>query len=173
MKAAYIGASNGDNPDFYAIFVAAMEGVGIVDCRMIPSVVSEADLGFLNDADIILLAGGDVEVGWRAFLSNGLNKHIVRRYREGTTLIGVSAGAVQLGLCGLAANGSMIETLKLVPFIIGAHEEADNWETTTKLLRLSATNVRALGLPKGGGAIYHHDTIEPLRHPLVEITRSS
>lgn len=170
MKAAYIGASNGDNPDFYAIFVAAMEGVGVFDCRMIPAVVSEADRKFLNDADIILLAGGDVELGWRTFLNNGLSHQIVRRYSEGATLIGVSAGAVQLGLGGLAGNGSLIETFKLVPFIIGAHEESDNWKTVTELLRLSEPETRAIGLPTGGGAIYHPDqTVEPLRHPLVEI----
>lgn len=170
MKAAYVGASNGDDPDFYAIFVAAMEGVGPFDCRMIPAAVSEADLAFLNDADLILLAGGDVEVGWRAFLSNGLNNHIVRRYFEGATLIGVSAGAVQLGLGCLAADRSLIETFKLVPFIIGAHEESDNWKTTIELLRLSA-NTRAIGLATGGGAIYHQDhTVEPLRHPLVELS---
>ena len=170
-KAAYIGASNGDNPDFYAIFVATMEGAGGFDCRMIPSAVSDADLAFLNDADIILLAGGDVELGWRTFVSNGLNNHIVRRYFEGATLIGISAGAVQLGLCGLAADGSLIETFKLVPFVIGAHEESHNWKTTRDLLRLSPTNMRAIGLPTGGGAIYHPDqTLEPLRHPLVELT---
>ena len=169
-KAAYVGASNGDNPDFYAIFVAAMEGFGVFDCRMIPSSASEADLAFLDDAGIILLAGGDVELGWRTFLSNGLNNHIVRRYFEGATLIGVSAGAVQLGLCGLAADGSLIDTFKLVPFIIGAHEESDNWKTTIDLLRLSASNTRAIGLPTGGGAIYHEDqTLKPLRHPLVEL----
>jgi len=169
-KAAYIGASNGDNPDFYAIFVAAMEGAGVFDCRMIPAAVSESDLAFLNYADIILLAGGDVELGWRTFLSNGLNNHIVRRYFEGATLIGISAGAVQLGLCGLAADGSLMETFKLVPFIIGAHEESDNWKTTRDLLRLSPTNTRAIGLPTGGGVIYHEDqTLESLRHPLVEL----
>jgi len=171
MKAAYVGASNGDNPDFYAIFVAAMEGTGIFDCRMIPSVVSEADLAFLNDADIILLAGGDVELGWRTFLANGLSHHIVRRYSEGATLIGISAGAVQLGLCGLAADGSLIETFKLVPFIIGAHEESDNWKTVTELLRLSGPETRAIGLPTGGGAIYHPgQSLEPVRHPLVELS---
>lgn len=170
LKAAYVGASNGDHPDFYAIFVAAMEGIGLTDCKMISSDTSQADLAFLNEADIILLAGGDVEVGWRAFLTNGLNNHIVRRYFEGATLIGVSAGAVQLGLCGLAADGSLIETFKLVPFIIGAHEESDNWRTTTELLRLSANDTRAIGLPTGGGAIYHPaQTIEPLRHPLVKL----
>ena len=168
-KAAYIGASNGDNPDFYAIFVAAMEGFGIFDCRLIPSDVSEADLAFLHDAELILLAGGDVELGWRTFLSNGLNNHIVRRYFEGATLIGISAGAVQLGLCGLAADGSLFETFKLVPFIIGAHEESNNWKTTTDLLRLSPTNTRAIGLPTGGGAIYEDQTLEPLRHRFVEL----
>ncbi|HXQ36151.1 MAG TPA: Type 1 glutamine amidotransferase-like domain-containing protein, partial [Anaerolineales bacterium] len=110
LKAAYVGASNGDHPDFYEIFVSAMEGVGVIDCRMIPSVVSEVDIAFLNDADIILLAGGDVETGWRVFVTNGLSAHIVRRYFEGASLIGISAGAVQLGLCCLAADGSLIET---------------------------------------------------------------
>src|ERR1044072_2552057 len=108
LKAAYVGASNGDHPDFFAIFVSAMEGLGRIDCGMISSAVSEADLAFLNDADIILLAGGDVEIGWRTFLTNGLNNHIVRRYFEGASLIGVSAGAVQLGLCCLAADRSLI-----------------------------------------------------------------
>lgn len=172
LKAAYVGASNGDNPDFYTIFVSAMEGLGISNCRMIASSLSEADLAFLNDADIILLAGGDVETGWQVFLNNGLSKHIVRRYFEGITLIGISAGAVQLGLGGLAADGSLIETFKLVPFIIGAHEESNNWKTTTELLRLSPTDTRAIGLPTGGGAIYHPDhTLEPLRHPVVELKR--
>ena len=171
LKAAYVGASNGDDPDFYAIFVAAMEGVGVFDCRMISSAFSEADLAFLNDADIILLAGGDVELGWRTFVTNGLDKHIVRRYFEGASLIGISAGAVQLGLCGLAADGSLIETFKLVPFVIGAHEESNNWESTIELLRLSGSNTTAIGLPAGGGAIYHQNqTVEPLRHALVELS---
>jgi hypothetical protein len=88
-------------------------------------------------------------------------------------LLGVSAGAVQLGLGGLAADGSLIETFKLAPFIIGAHEESDNWKTTIELLRLSTTDTRAIGLPTGGGAICHPDqTIEPLRHSLVELSLS-
>ena len=169
LKAAYIGASNGDNPDFYAIFVSAMEGAGVFNCRMISSRLSEDDLAFLNYANIILLAGGEVETGWRVFLANGLNEHIVRRYSEGATLIGVSAGAVQLGLCCLAADGSLIETFRLVPFVIGAHEESNNWATTIALLQLSGK--RAIGLPAGSGAIYHADhTLEPLRYPLVELS---
>ena len=171
LKAAYIGASNGDDPAFYEIFISALQGMGVFDCRMIPSAISDADMVFLNDAEIILLAGGDVELGWRVFLNNGLSKHIVRRYFEGASLIGISAGAVQLGLCGLAADGSVIDTFKLVPFIIGAHEESDNWKTTTELLRLSGPGTTAIGLPTGGGAIYHEDqTVEALRRPLVKLS---
>lgn len=170
-KAAYIGASNGDQPEFYEIFVAAMKGFGIFDCRMIPSTLSETDIAFINDAEIILLAGGDVEAGWRVFLNNGLSEHVVRRYFEGALLIGVSAGAVQLGLCCLAGDGSLMETFKLVPFIIGAHEEANNWKTTIELLQLAGTSGTAIGLPTGGGAIYYSDhTVEPLRYPLVELS---
>ena len=161
LKAAYIGASNGDNPNFYAIFVAAMKGVSVVDCRMIASALSERDLAFLNDADIILLAGGDVEAGWRTFVTNGLSNHLIRRHAEGASLIGISAGAVQLGL----------GYLKLVPFIIGAHEESTNWKTTIE--RLSESDTTAIGLPTGGGAVYHEDrTLEPLRHPLVKLSLS-
>ena len=171
LKAAYIGASNGDHPDFYSIFVSAMQGAGVFNCRMIPSRLSGEDLAFLNDANIILLAGGDAEMGWRVFLANGLNELIVRRHSEGTSLIGVSAGAVQLGLSCLAADGSLMETFALVPFIIGAHEEFDKWKTTTELLQLSGGGKPAIGLSAGGGAIYHRDnTLEPLRYPLVELS---
>lgn len=169
-KAAYVGASNGDQPEFYEIFVSAMNIAGIFDCRMIPSALTEPDLAFLNEADVILLAGGDVEAGWRVFLANGLSRHILRRYSEGALLIGVSAGAVQLGLGGLAADGSLIETFKLVPFIIGAHEESANWETARELLRLAAPGTSALGLPFGGGALYDPDHgLESLRRPLITL----
>jgi hypothetical protein len=73
-------------------------------------------------------------------------------------------------LGGLAADGSIIETFKLVPLIIGAHEESDNWKSTRELLRLLGPGTTAIGLPTGGGVIYHPDhTIEPLRGPLVKL----
>src|SRR5215207_3261208 len=99
-RAAYIGASNGDDPAYYSIFEAAMEGAGVNDCRMILSSFPPADRSFLNDADIILLAGGDVEKGWGVFVETGMREFVVRRYNEGAVLLGVSAGAVQLGLYG-------------------------------------------------------------------------
>jgi cyanophycinase len=174
-KAAYIGASNGDNPDYYSIFEAAMENIGISDCRMISSRLSSDDQAFLNEADIILLAGGDVERGWNTFQENGLNETITRRYYEGSLLIGISAGAVQLGLLGWPENneaaGSVFYTFKLVPWIIGAHEEDEGWESLKKAVQFMGESMKGIGIPKGGGLIYYPDgTIEPVRQVLSEFS---
>lgn len=174
-KAAYIGASNGDDPQFYSIFEAAMESVDIRDCRMILSSFSSEDESFVNESDIILLAGGDVERGWNAFTRVGLNEIIVRKYYEGAILIGISAGAIQLGMFGLIeAEPSLyklIDTFKLVPFIIGAHEEKQEWESLKETIQLLNENVRGIGIPSGGGMVYHPDqSVEPIRHPLYEFS---
>lgn len=172
-KAAYVGASNGDDPQFYSIFEAAMEGVGIKDCRMILSSFSSDDKSFITDADIILLAGGDVEKGWNVFNEVGLTDLIIKRYYEGALLIGISAGAVQLGLFGLVQEkesvNKLIDTAKLVPFIVSAHEERDEWRSLRETIQLLDGSANGIGIPAGGGLVYYMDaTIEAIRYPLVE-----
>lgn len=174
-KAAYIGASNGDDPQFYSIFEAAMENISIHDRRMIPSSFSSVDESFLNEADVILLAGGDVERGWRVFNEAGLTELVIRRYYQGAVLIGISAGAVQLGLCGLVQEGGslnkLIDTFKLVPFIIGAHEEMQGWERLKEAIELLDGSATGIGIPTGGGLIYYPDrSIEAIRYALTEFT---
>jgi peptidase E len=173
-KAAYVGASNGDNPDYYSLFVAAMIGIGIRQCRMIPSSLSTDDLTFINEADIILLAGGDVERGLNAFEQNGLKELIFRRYFEGATLIGISAGAVQLGLFGWKeeeglSSMNLIQTLRLVPFIVSAHDEKRDWAPLKKAVQMAGVNVRGIGIPHGGGGIFRMDqSLEPIRFSIRE-----
>ena len=122
--AAYVGASNGDAPEFYSIFEAAMGGVGVHNRRMILRSFLAEDQSFLGEADIILLAGGDVERGWRVFVETGIREVIIRRYYEGAVLMGISAGAAQLGLYGLVESGAspagLAGTFGLVPFVIDA-----------------------------------------------------
>lgn len=173
IKAAYIGASNEDNPSYYEIFVAAMEGIDVHDCRMIPSIPSEEDYAFLDEADIVLLAGGDIRRGWRAFKENGLIERIIALYATGTVMIGVSAGAVQLGLKGWrgedpTTSKEIFDTFRLVPFVIDVHDES-SWRRLRQVMSKAGETVRGLGIPAGGGAIFHHDwTLEPVRHPLTE-----
>lgn len=170
-KAAYIGASNGDVPEFYSLFAAAMEGIGVHACKMILSSFPVEDESFLNEADIILLAGGDVEMGWGILAERGIKEVVMRRYYEGAVLLGVSAGAVQLGLCGLMEReqsfDGLVETFKLVPFSIGAHEEGREWETLKRTLRLLNGGSKGIGIPAGGGLIYYPDqSVEAIRQPL-------
>jgi cyanophycinase len=174
-RAAYIGASNGDDPQFYSIFEAAMEGIGVQDCRMILSSFSSGDESFILDSDVILLAGGDVERGWKVFEEVGLRELIIQRYQEGTLLIGVSAGAVQLGLFGLVREqglfNKLIDTFKLVPLIIDTHAEGDEWSDLRETIQLLNGSAEGIGIPSGGGLVYHPDaTVEAIRYPLVEFT---
>jgi peptidase E len=184
--AAYIGASNGDDPAFYEIFEAAMDEAGIRDRRQIPSELEAEDLAFVDRADWILLAGGDVERGWRTFQENGLSRILQRRYYEGTLLMGISAGAVQLGLGTLQEplgekarevtagadddSRPVIETFRLIPHVISAHQEAEGWQELAIAVRRFGGHARGYGIPFGGGLAYHPDhALEPLRRPVTEL----
>ena len=171
-RAAYIGAANGDQPEFYNIFEAAMDAVGIAERRMIHSSFPPADQRWLTEADLILLAGGDFERGWRAMTETGMNEFIAGRYVEGAILMGVSAGAMHLGLAGWAEGepDSLIESLGLAPFIVSAHDEKNDWEELKLAVRQMEGVAVGLGIPSGGGALYHQDgSLEPVRHPVCEI----
>jgi peptidase E len=173
-KAAYLGASNEDNPAFFDLFKAAMEGIDIHECRMIPSKPSSEDFDYLDSADLILLAGGDIAKGWTVFKENGFNEHIIMRYVTGAIMIGVSAGAVQLGLKGWYGEdptaSDLFDTFRLVPLVIDVHAES-SWSRLRHIVRLSGEGTRGIGIPAGGGAIFHPDgSVEPVRHPLTEFS---
>ena len=172
-RAAYLGASNGDNPDFYSIFLAAMERIGPAECRMIPSVPSDEERAYLEAAELVVLAGGDVELGWRAFQASGVNELLDRRYREGAVLIGVSAGAVQLGTAGWPAGepDAAFGTWGLAPFVVDAHAEDEDWASLRAVVGARGEGTRGFGIPAGGGLVYHPDgSVEAVRRPLCELT---
>ena len=173
-KAAYIGASNGDDLSFYSLFQGAMEGIGVRDCCMINSQLSEREVSFLDEADLILLAGGDVQRGWEAFKKNGVREAVVKRFFEGAVLIGISAGAVQLGWFGWPAGelteNRLFDTFKLVPFVVDAHDDENAWRNLRQAVKFCGGVVNGIGLPAGGGLIYHaNHTVESIRHPAVEL----
>jgi cyanophycinase-like exopeptidase len=178
LKAAYIGASNGDVAEFYEIFRAAMAGIGIHDCRAIRAGFELDDAAFLETADLILLAGGDVAHGWQAFVASGMQAAIVRRYEAGALLIGTSAGAVQLGRYGFGENGgtppattttattiTTFTTFGLVPFVIDAHDEANGWQRLQTVLQQVGDGSRGIGIATGGGLLVWPDgRWQALRH---------
>jgi len=121
LRAAYIGASNGDRPEFYRIFEAAMDAIGIADRRMIESSFGPDDRAFLECAQLVVLAGGDVRLGWNTFEKTGMKDVILGRYAQGAVLVGISAGAVQLGRYGIvqtldSSATELLDVFELVPW---------------------------------------------------------
>jgi hypothetical protein len=173
LSAAYIGASNNDNLELYhGIFEPAMQQIGIENCEMVLTRPLPAAGMFLEQANIILLAGGSVEIGWRAFERNGFKELILRRFHDGAVLIGISAGAVQLGRGSLTDNGlEHLSTFGLLPFYVGVHEESEDWTSLRNSLSSTHPQMRAIGIPSGGGITYDYDTgeVKPVCKSIVEI----
>lgn len=172
--AAYIGASNGDRKEFYSIFTAAVEAAGFADHRMISSEFTSEDRDFLDRAHLILLAGGDVHRGWQTFETTGMKQHILARHAQGATLVGVSAGAVQLGRHGLIDKGDssaleLFDVFGLVPALIDVHDELRDWSRLASTVRMLEGTLTGRGIASGGGLLFHADgTAEALRHPVHE-----
>lgn len=173
--AAYVGASNGDEKAYFQIFESAMEQIGINNCQMISMNFTKADKDNIKKADIILLAGGDPKNGWDIFTKHGVDRIVCNRYREGAVVIGVSAGAVQLGSRVLQENtagqNELFETFNLVPYIIDVHDEKSDWSKLERTIEVSDKKERGLGVRAGSGFIFYpNHAIEPVRYNLVELT---
>lgn len=166
-KAAYLGASNGDEPAFYEIFAAAMEELTDhrAEHRFVHSPARDGELSFLEQADLILLAGGDPAAGWRALAASGAAAILAERYRQGAILVGISAGAVQLGQAWLGEGGELRPMSGLLPYLIDAHDEPD-WSHLRNTLRRAPALLAGrggLGVPFGGVAVVAPDgTAAPL-----------
>jgi cyanophycinase-like exopeptidase len=174
--AAYIGASNGDRKEFYSIFAAAVEAAGFPVHRMVTSAFTADDREFLDRAQLILLAGGDVHRGWHTFETTGMKERILERHAQGAVLVGVSAGAVQLGRHDLIDKGDssaleLFDVFGLVPALVDVHDEQRDWSRLASTVRMLDGTLAGLGIPTGGALLFHADgTAEALRHPVHEFT---
>jgi len=170
---AYIGASNGDSPQAYGIFAAAFEQVKTASTRWVRAEFCDADRRFLESADVIVLAGGDVEAGWNVLTGSGMRELIEKRYHAGAVLIGVSAGAVQFGKYASVADAKggrkLLETFGLIDFLVDAHDERRDWQGLAATIQLLEGAARGLGIPHGAALIAHADgSFEPVGRAVEE-----
>lgn len=171
IRAAYIGVSSTDEPLFFDIFRGAMENLGIKQSMHIHAAFPEEERDFLSRADLILLGGGDTQRGWQIIKQSGMHEIIAKRYYEGSVLIGVSAGAVQFGLFAAADDGAATEMMKLIPLVIDVHDEQNEWRTLRSLLTDKGQYLTGVGIPLGGGLIYHPEpALEALARPVYEFS---
>ncbi len=140
---------------------------------MIPSHPSVEDLMFISSADVILLAGGDTTQGWRV-ISNRFNTIIKHRYNNGAIIMGISAGAIQLGLKGFSTSATafnihmFFDTVALVPVLVDVHDEENDWKRLEQLAHVSSMSVPHLGISFGGAAAFFPDnSIMVIEKPMV------
>ena len=165
-RAAYLGSCAGDGPDLFGLFAGAVEGVGIRECRHIPADPSPEELAYLEGAHLVLLGGSDARVGRSAFERAEVRDAVLGCYVGGAVLVGIGAGAVQLGLT--ARPG--FATLGLVPHAIDVRGEADDWPALRDQVRSQGGGLQGLGIPRGGGLIYHPShRVEAIRYPVCEL----
>src|SRR5262249_38487761 len=129
------------------------------------------DRAFLERAQVTVLAGGDVRLGWDTFENTGMKDVILSRHAKGAVLVGISAGAVQLGRCGIVEAPQspaveLFDTFGLLPMVVDAHDEEAEGAGLSRTIHSLEGAATGLGIPSGGGVIVHPDsTIEPLRRP--------
>lgn len=168
VGAAYIGVSNDDNPVFFNLFEAAMDQLAVRRYKQITKKFTSTERHFLEQADLIVLAGGDMLSGWQVMQETGMAQIVRSRYHQGALLIGVSAGAVQLGFCGLQQESACREMLQIVPYLIDVHAE-DDWSALKNHLADHHPHAVGLGIPQGAGLVWHPDrTVEAIRKPVAE-----
>ena len=152
-RMAYLGASNGDEPAFFELFRDAAAASGPVECRHIPAQPNAAERAFLTNAEVILLAGGDAERGWRAFVATGIDAELRAVCDRGAVLIGISAGAMQMG-AGM---------LELVPALIDVHDEKNGWSTLRAALQCDSLG---LVVPSGTAVVVDGECFVPIGQPM-------
>ena len=85
-------------------------------------------------------------------------------------LLGISAGAVQLGCGGLTEDGSaVIPTFGFLGLYVGVHEEREGWKSLRLALSHQNPPVHGVGIPSGGGVMFYAGDLYPIRKPLFEI----
>lgn len=159
LTATYLGASNGDAPAFFQLFRDAMAALGVTDVRHVRVPLDENDRDHLERADLVFLAGGDTVAGWAVLTEAQLDRVVRARHEAGAIVVGLSAGAVQLGRGYLG----------LVPAAVDVHAEP-GWDAVAATV--AAEGCRGLGVPRGGGLIVAADgSMRAIRRPAVELTR--
>lgn len=171
LSAAYIGASNGDQAEYYDMFELAMQSIGIEQCKHITSALTPDGLRFIENADIILLSGGDIWLGWQTL--DKIAPLLQQAREKGAVLIGTSAGSVQMGQLGYRdkpylSNTDLFATLGYIPAIFGAHEEQQNWRSLRQVVSHTAGCLPGLGIQTGAGVIITPDNnLQAIRKPVM------
>ena len=156
---AYIGTANGDNIEFFRRMESGLIEAGAGKVVQLRLALEKPDLRQARDilarADVIFLAGGEVEDGMYWLDRHGLSKDLKALYHEGKRFIGVSAGTIMMGshwvrweVPGDDSSASLFDCLGIVPLLFDVHGEEEDWAELRAALTLSGDGARGFGLPR-------------------------
>ncbi len=145
----YIGAANHDNPVFFDMAQVAFQRLQLIRHYHL-QVSDQAALQITDSPCLIILSGGDPDLGWQ-FLNQPVIRPWLEMQRElGSIFIGISAGALHLS-SGLNNAGEKTDYLAWVNTATAVHEQAEHWPTVSLLQSAGARNI--LAIPSGDGVI--------------------
>jgi len=128
--------------------------------------------GMIEEADLILLSGGDPVVGARLLRESGAAAWLRAARARGAPCAGIAAGAILLG--GWWASwpetappdapfegGTLIEcTNAVADLVVDCHDEDGGWSELRlvgQMLAAQGESPRLLGIPAGGAVVVAHD----------------
>jgi len=144
---AYIGAANNDDPGSFSILKRLFERTGAGSVSLVPTSAPGADRvqarSLIEDAGVIFLGEGDVDLGMRTLQASGLIPLLHERFASGAVFCGFSAGSIMLSRQwvrwmdpGDNASAETFDCIGIVPLICDMHDEAEGWEELKMLLQL-------------------------------------
>ncbi len=167
-RLAYLGAANGDDPDFFIRMKQIVVEAGAGRVESVPLVGASrvsAEAGrVLEQADLIYVGGGDVEDGMRALAACGADTLLTRLFHEGMPFLGLSAGTIMLGQAWVRwrdpeddSTAERFPCLGFAPFLCDTHDESSGWEELKALLAISPKGSVGYGIPSGGAIMVKED----------------
>jgi peptidase E len=171
---AYVGAANGDEPEFFSRGEAMLREAGAGQVRLVPLVSEKADTKaakvVLSEADLVFVSGGDVEAGMEVLKRRGLTGLLRELAEQGKPFAGVSAGSIMLASEWVRwrddnddSSAERFECLGIAPVLCDTHGEGDDWEELTALLALCPQGTKGYGLRSGSAiAVWGSDDIQVL-----------
>ena len=157
---AYIGTANGDSRVFFQMMKVLLLKAGAGKVIFVRLAKKTPDLdaakASLAAADVIFLAGGEVEDGINWLNTHGLAAFLKELYHAGKRFIGVSAGVIMLGshwvrwdVEGDDNTSELFNCLGIIPLLFDTHGEDEDWVEMKAALKLLGDGARGYGLPSG------------------------
>jgi peptidase E len=157
---AYSGTASGDDRRFFNFIASEIADSGAE--KIVHAVIAQpkADLNkaktIIEEADIVFISGGDVEVGMDVLREKGMIDFFTDLYRQGKPFFGISAGAIMLAKKWVRwpdpdddNSAELFDCLNFAPIICDMHDESGDWEELRAALALEKEGVRGYGLAAG------------------------